>query len=191
MSSAWPFSLARRPFFFSVAFVLALSPTVQAGGESKPCGLPAAGELRRLTAEELEQWFAQGRVDNLPVGAFHGTVLLQIDARLPRLRARLASVVWKGKVFEPDGSFINQWAGFRAVPSQVAVGASWYDGQSCLVLEYPANSAVFANTRDELREIAPGVFLGRFYERCLCPKLQGYFILEMECVRKGDSCGCH
>ena len=31
---------------------------------------------------------------------------------------------------------------------------------------------------DELREIAPNVFLGRFYERGPCPKLKGYFVLR-------------
>jgi hypothetical protein len=174
MPTAIPSPFARRFIVFAIAVTLGSSPLAHADGFC----WPTTSDLRRMNVEQLDQVFAQGRVDGLPVGAFRGTVLLQTDARLPRLRARLENVVWKGKVFDPDGQFINQWAGFRAVPSHVAPGQSWYDGWPCLVVEYPPDSTVFANNRDELRAIAPGVFLGRFYERSPYPKLQGYFVLR-------------
>lgn len=140
-----------------------------------------ADELGRLDACQLEQVFAQGQVTEPPVGTWRGRVLLRVDTHLPRARARLASLVWKGKDFDCDGRMVNLWAGFRAVATQLYVGPSWYDGGPCFVLEYPPDSAVFANTRDELREVAPGVLLGRFIERCPCPRLQGYFVLEASC----------
>lgn len=176
MQTVFPSSFALRYLLCAVAVALVSSSVALADG---PCPLTTS-DLKRMNVEQLDQVFAEGRVDGLPVGAFHGTVLLQTNARLPRLRARLESVIWKGKVFEADGQFTNQWAGFRAVPSHVELGQSWYDGAPCLVLEYPANAAAFANNRDELREIAPGVLLGRFYERCPCPKLQGYFVLRRQ-----------
>jgi hypothetical protein len=164
-----------RRLLLAAAVALAVVPRARASG---PVWVTPS-DLRRISVEQLDQVFAEGRAECLPVGAFHGTVLLRTDTRLPRLRARLAGIAWKGKVFDPDGGFTNQWAGFRAVASRVAVGSSWYDGRPCVVLEYPPSSPVFANARDELREIAPGVYLGRFYERCPCPRLQGYFVLEM------------
>ena len=100
---------------------------------------------------------------------------------LPRLRARLNGVAWKGKVFRPDGTYINQWVGFRAIEGTVALGPSWYDGKPCVVVDHPPGTKVFGNARDELREVAPGLWLGRFYEVCPCGKLQGYFVLEMTC----------
>jgi hypothetical protein len=145
-----------------------------------PCGAVTARELSRMSVAELDQVFAGGHVGELPGGLGRGRVLLVVTARCPRVRAHMNGVVWKGKFFYPDGTFTNQWACFRAVSSCVETGSSWYDGKPCIVLEYPPDAAVFANARDELREVAPGVILGRFYERCPCPRLQGYFVLEME-----------
>jgi hypothetical protein len=169
----------RKSLIFVVTVIgLGLAGQVASAGE------PTVKELRRLSPEQLDQLFAQGRACELPVGAYRGTVLLEVEAHLPRVRARISSALWKGKEFAPDGDFTNRWfAGIRAVPSHAALETSWYDNQPCVALEYPPGSALFANTRDELREIAPGIWLGRFYERCPCPKLQGYFILE------GDCCG--
>ena len=130
-------------FTIVIASTLGSSPLAYA--ESPCCA--STSDLRRLTADQLDHVFAQGRVDDLPVGTIHGTVLLQTDARLPRLR-RLENIVWKGKVFDPDGQFINQWAGCRAVTSCVASGQSWYDGRPCLVLEYPPQrSRIFQHPR--------------------------------------------
>jgi hypothetical protein len=155
---------------------------------SEPCpGCPqavTAQELKRLSLPELDQLFAAGRVGELPVGLGRGRVLLVVTAKSPHVRACLNNVVWKGKYFYPDGRFTNQWACFRAIESRVTVGPSWLDGQPAVVLEYPPGTAVFGNARDELREVAPGVILGRFYERCPCPRLQGYFVLEMDCAAR-------
>jgi len=69
---------------------------------------------------------------------------------------RLENVVWKGARFSSrTGQFINHGLASDAVQSRVELGHSWYDGQPCLVMEYPPEAAAFANNRDELREIAP------------------------------------
>ena len=171
---------------FALGAAVALLPVSHARADGDT-SLPAVLTGRTLSRLEPCQWdelFARGTVGALPVGLGRGRVLFVSDAKLPRARASLAGVAWKGKYFDPDGGFINQWVGFRAVASRVAVGPSWLDGRPCIVLEYPPGTAVFGNARDELREVAPGVFLGRFYERCPCPKLRGYFVLEMD-----DPCG--
>jgi hypothetical protein len=160
-----------------VALALALAPGARAAG---PC--LTARDLARLNACQLDALFAAATVGELPVGLGRGRILLRVDGKkMPRVRARLQGLVWKGKFFHPDGSFVNQWAGFRAISSTVAVGPSWHDGRPCLVLEYPPGTPVFGNARDELRELAPGVWLGRFYARCPCGRLEGYFVLELAC----------
>ncbi len=188
MKTLWPRSI-RGPGWLAVLLVLlpfrfGQSPAGRA--ESGPAADPScpltAGVLCRMGSAELEQVFAAGRVGPMPVGTACGRVLLVSSARLPRLRGQVMSSIWKGKHFFPDGSFTNLWVGgVEAVPSCVSVGPSWCDAMPCFVLEYPPGSPVFANTRDEFREIAPGLFLGRFYQRCPCPRLQGYFLLEMKC----------
>jgi hypothetical protein len=103
------------------------------------------------------------------------------------MKTRMTNRVWKGKYFEEDGSFTNQWLGFRALHSHTCEGLSWLDGQPCVILEYPPDTPVFGNTRDEVREIAPGLWLGMWYDREPCPKLRGFFALE--CPAKRTRCG--
>jgi hypothetical protein len=142
---------------------------------------PTVREFRRMSLCELDERFARGAACGLPVGVTRGHVVHLVEAKHPRLAAALQSAFWKGKVFFPDGEFINRFCGFRADRSRAEVGPSWFDGQPCVVLEYPPTALVFANSRDEIREVAPGLYLARFYERCPCPKLKGYFVLEMTC----------
>jgi hypothetical protein len=156
-----------------------------ARAENPTCAGFSVGELKKMCVEELEQLFAAGQVGTLPVGLGRGKILVRLDGKMPHVRARMEGVVWKGKYFYPDGHFTNQWLGFKAVSAEAVIGPSWYDGKPCIVLDYPPDAKVFGNARDELREIAPGVFLCRFYERCPCPKLQGYFVLRFDCA-----CGC-
>ena len=154
---------------------LALTVPARAGGSSL-----TPRDLQRLDRVQLDALFATGTASAAPVGFARGHILLRVDGR--RLRARLQGLVWKGKVFHPDGTFINQWAGFRAIASCVAFGSSWHDGQPCLVVQYPPGTPIFGNTRDELRELSPGLWLGRFYAICPCGKLEGYFTLQITCA---------
>ena len=137
------------------------------------------GPLENLGLCELEQLFAQGEARPLPVGFGRGRVLYLANTKRPRVKAHLNNAVWKGKVFRADGSFVNQWAGFQALESMPGYqGPSWFDGKPCIVTEYPAGTPLFANTRDELRQIGPNLYLARFYDRCPCPKFRGFFVLR-------------
>jgi len=50
--------------------------------------------------------------------------------------------------------------GIQAIEATIYKQDSWYDGQPCIVLDYSKTSFVARQVRDEIREIAPGVFLG-------------------------------
>jgi hypothetical protein len=111
-----------------------------------------------------EALFRQGDLGCSPLGPTRGAVLYA-DGKHPRLKARLQGVLWKGKTFHCDGTFTNRWfAGVQAVSAGVCVEPSWLDGQSCFVMQYAADAPVFGNVRDELRQIAPGVWLGHSYD---------------------------
>jgi hypothetical protein len=139
--------------------------------------------LRKLEACELEQLFAGADPGPIPVGFGRGWVLCQTNTRMPRVKTRMVNAVWKGKTFDDDGCFINQWLGFKALDSKAVHGPSWYDGRPCIVLEYPPDTPLFANTRDELRQIGPDLYLGRLYERFPCPKFRGFLVLQIKCCR--------
>ena len=102
------------------------------------------------------------------------------DATRPwQLGTRL---VWQGKIFDPTGSSaVNRFVGLPLVRAQVYQDQSWLDGAPALVLDYSRTSRVYAQNRDEIRQVAPGLFLGLMYARTLPqPSLRMYFALETE-----------
>jgi hypothetical protein len=135
--------------------------------------------LSKLSPAQLEDLFRYGTATCAPVGYAKGRPLLMLDYRNPKLRASMTGTVWKGKLFQPDGTMINQWIGFKAIKADVGVAPSSLDGQPCLRLDYSPDAPIFGNSFDEMREIGPCVFLGCFYERCPTPRLKGYFVLVM------------
>lgn len=121
--------------------------------------------LRGGTPAEWEALFRDGTPDGGPVGPTRGTVLYADDALFPRLKARLQGTVWKGKTFHSDGTFTNRWVGgVNAGTVGTKVEPSWVDGLPSLVAQYPTTAPVFRNVRDELRQVSPGVWLGRSYD---------------------------
>jgi hypothetical protein len=136
-------------------------------------------QLKQLNEHQLEQLYAQAEVAAPPVGYARGQILILTETRHPKVAARLIGLVWKGKYFDECGCFINQWPGFRALRSRAAYGPSWYDGRPSLVLEYPEGTPLFANTRDEVRAIGPGLYLSRLYDRCP-PRFRGFVGLQLE-----------
>jgi len=144
-----------KPLLAAVATLALASPTRAS---------PPAAALREATPCCWEALFRQGTLGCGPLGPTRGAVLYA-DGKHPRLKAHLQGVVWKGKTFHCDGTFTNSWlGGIQAVSAGVCVEPSWLDGQPCLVMQYAPDTPVFGNVRDELREIAPDVWLGHSYD---------------------------
>lgn len=144
--------------------------------------------LQRMSPEQLAELFDQADVGRPFVGAFEGRLLFTTDRRLPRLKVKMSNFAWKGKTAGEDGRFTNRWVGkVNAISSHVTIGPSWMDGRPAVVMEYAPGTPLFANSRDELREVAPGLYVGPLYERCPCPKLKGYLGLRLidPCCDKG------
>src|SRR6516165_5840372 len=73
------------------------------------------------------------------------------------------ALAWRGKVVNArQGRLKNILTplGIQAIEAAVYKQDSWYDGDTCIVLDYSKTSFVARMIRDEIREIAPGVFLG-------------------------------
>jgi hypothetical protein len=164
---------------YAALFLPLFSAAVQ-GGET-PGRVLTKCDLVGLDLGQLDALFAAGTADAMPTGLGRGTILMRTDGK--KLRLKMEGLVWKGKSFGCDGRYVNQWAGFRAVRGFVALGPSWYDGRPCVVVDHEPGTPIFGNARDELRQISPGLWLGRFYQKCPCGKLEGYFVLEFGCCR--------
>ena len=146
---------------------------------------PAAGQdaLTRRGADPaaLGALFRAGSAFPVPPGVYKGTVLWVDDAKLPKLRARLQSGVWKGKHFTGGDQFINRFpGGVEAIRAAGRMETSWTDGTPAYVLDYAPGSPLFGPNRDELREVSPGVWLGRVWNRQTPGRGGSWFVLRRE-----------
>jgi hypothetical protein len=134
--------------------------------------------LRSMDHCALDDLFRAGRAAGPPVGYCRGHVLYFSECyyKCPRLSAAMSGAVWKGKHFNCDGSFVNQFACVKAISSCARSGPSWFDGADCVILDYPPGTAIFGTWRDEVREVAPGLFLARLYNSDTC-EFRGYLAL--------------
>jgi hypothetical protein len=137
-------------------------------------------QLLQMSAAELDAIYRQGTANAIPEGRIRGTAILSPGTRRTRTLSRGARLMWQGKVIEPgQTSAVNRFFGVRVVRGQMYQGPSWLDGQPSLVLDYSQTSLVYGNNRDEIRQVAPGLFLGLMYDRTTAPPgLVMYFALE-------------
>ncbi len=141
---------------------------------------PSASDLRAMTAEQLDETFAAAGVTSLPHGRGRGLALAKTGTAFGRAFTNgVARTSWKGKDFAPDGGSLRNLLGpfgLRAIGAAVFIGDSWADGRPCVVLDYSRTSWVARWVRDEVREVAPGVYLGIVFVRSR--RLPLRFVLE-------------
>lgn len=130
----------------------------------------ATANLMQMTPAELDQVYRRGTVSQLPDGNSNGTLLLAPGTVLNQPLASLASVlVWQGKVFNQEQGFLlNKVLPFslKLVKAEVYQGTSWIDGKDAVILDYAKTSFIAQKIRDEIREVASGIYLGRsFWDR--------------------------
>jgi hypothetical protein len=130
-------------------------------------GIATTSDLQRQTGRELDRIFAAATAGRLPVGLGRGTALILTGTPVSRFVAAFARLgAWRGKQFADDGSSLRNVVspfGIRAIKAAVYIGPSRIDERPCVVLDYSRTSFVARPIRDEIREIAPGLFLGMVY----------------------------
>ena len=111
--------------------------------------------------------FTAAQAGSLPTGLGRGTALILTNTPFSRFLAGFARLgAWRGKKFAADGSSLRNVVspfGIRAIKAAVYLGQSWVDDRPCVVLDYSRTSFVARPIRDEIREIAPGLYLGMVF----------------------------
>ena len=139
----------------------------------------SARDLVALTPENLEALFRAGHVAVPAAGWVKGQALVRPGTSSGAVASRGAGVVWQGKRFKADGTARNRFFGLPIIEGKLSQGPSWLDGQPVLVLDYAETSRLYRPYRDEIREVAPGVFLGMMFDRrTYPPKFVRYFALD-------------
>ncbi|HSQ56682.1 MAG TPA: hypothetical protein VLM40_13145 [Gemmata sp.] len=123
----------------------------------------AVREIVRSDSEQLDALFAAGTANDLPTGFLPGRVIVDPGSRRTAAKSRRMSLLWQGKVFHGDGTAHNRVFGITAVPMTVYPGESWHDGAPAIIVDYSNSWRIFRNVRDEIREVSPGLYLGRTF----------------------------
>lgn len=126
-----------------------------------------ARDLLKTPAADLDALFAGSPAGPIPEGEAVGTAIVCPGSVVSRLIAWFARwFLWQGKVFRPDeGCLRNRVSAFSltAIKARVYRGDSWFDGRECIVIDYSETSLVAKCVRDEIRLVAPGLYLGQVY----------------------------
>jgi hypothetical protein len=141
-------------------------------------------DLLRMNKCELLALYTDAAPGPIPHGYTPGKAIFNPGRpHLTAARANLMShTLWQGKIFLDDGHLINKVFGKEAVNAEVYRGESWYDGKPSIMIDYQNTSKLFSRYRDEIREVAPGLYLGLTHERrCPQPELKMFFALDARC----------
>ncbi len=169
----------------ALALAVWIGPPTALEARGQTAAAPSAvslDQLLQMSPGQIEAIYRQGAAAPIPEGRIKGTAILSPGTRRTRMLSRGARVMWQGKVNEPgQTSAVNRFFGMPIIRGQLYYGQSWLDGQPSLILDYAQTSVVYADNRDEIRQVAPGLFLGLMYDRTTAPPgLSMYFVLEAQ-----------
>jgi hypothetical protein len=121
--------------------------------------------------EELDEIYKKAKPGNIPRGDTQGTAILagSVFAKCVAFLAGLFA--WQGKIFDlfcPKGDaglLINKITPFSLtfIVAKVYRGESWLDGKDTIIIDYSKTSFLAKVIRDEIREVEPGVYLGKVW----------------------------
>ncbi len=125
------------------------------------------------TRNELDDIYRQAKPGTIPNGDTDGTAIaVAFGSGYAKTVAAVAKLfAWQGKVFDmfpPDqqrGILINKVTPFSLtfIIAKVYQDKSWLDGEQTIVIDYSTTSFVAKKIRDEIREVEPGVYLGKVW----------------------------
>ena len=126
-----------------------------------------AQQLLSMSQKELDDLFSSSPAGDIPNGEAHGTAIIAQGTVFSQEIASIINIfAWQGKTFDAaHGTLTNCISAFgvNAIVAQVYKAPSWFDNKECIVLDYSKTSIAAMHIRDEMRLIAPGLYLGLVY----------------------------
>jgi hypothetical protein len=124
-------------------------------------------ELLKMSQEKLDELFTESPVGEIPDGEAKGTAIIAPGTSFSDEIAEFIShFAWQGKTFDKQKGVLRNRIlpfGLNAIIAKVYKAPSWLDGKECIVLDYSDTSLLAHWIRDEIREIAPNLYLGKVY----------------------------
>jgi hypothetical protein len=128
-----------------------------------PTGISRFAELRSLSQLQLDTLFSSSPAGPTPAGVADGMAIVAPGTPIASAVQPLLHLAWRGKVFYPErGDLLNRIGPFGVLfaRAQVYRGTSWVDGNEAIILDYSLSALPFRAVRDEIREVASGLYLG-------------------------------
>ena len=124
-------------------------------------------QLLKMSQAQLDELFTGSTAGEIPDGDAQGTAIIAPGTTFSDEIATLVNFfAWQGKTFDAKrGRLTNRILpfGFNAIIAKVYKAPSWLDGKECIVIDYSDTSLVAHWIRDEIRQIGPGLYLGKVY----------------------------
>jgi hypothetical protein len=133
---------------------------------STPPPVIGPADLPQMSQEELDALFSRSPAGPTPSGVGDGSAIVVPGTPVAAGLVALIHLAWQGKVFYPEqADLLNRVGPFGLLVARARVyrDASWMDGREAIVLDYSVSSLPFRAIRDEIREVAPGLYLGVVY----------------------------
>jgi hypothetical protein len=124
-------------------------------------------KLLTMSQAELDELFTSSPPGDIPDGEAEGTAIVAPGTTYSGDVAKFIShFAWQGKTFDgKKGQLKNRILpfGLNAIIARIYKAPSWLDGKECIVLDYSDTSLVAQWIRDEIRQVGPGLYLGKVY----------------------------
>jgi len=124
-------------------------------------------QLLTLSQAQLDDLFRASPPGEIPDGEAKGTAIVAPGTTYSEEIAEFVNhFAWQGKTFDSGKGVLRNRIlplGLNAIIAKVYKGPSWLDGKECIVLDYSDTSLLARWIRDEIRQIGPGMYLGKVY----------------------------
>ena len=124
-------------------------------------------QLLKMSQAQLDELFTNSSPGEIPDGEAHGTAIVAPGTTYTaEIAAFINHFAWQGKTFDSQKGVLKNRIlpfGLSAILAKVYKAPSWLDGKECIVLDYSETSLVAHWIRDEIRQIGPGLYLGKVY----------------------------
>jgi len=124
-------------------------------------------QLLKMSQAQLDELFTNSATGEIPNGEAKGTAIVAPGTTYTQDIAEFINhFAWQGKTFDAKNGVLRNRIlplGFNAIIAKVYKAPSWLDAKECIVLDYSETSLVARWIRDEIRQIGPGLYLGKVY----------------------------
>ena len=132
---------------------------------------PKINQWLEMSREQLDEIYKNAKAGAVPRGDTQGTAIVAGCSMAGGLAKLARLVAWKGKVFDmfaekgEKGVLVNKVSpfGMRLIVAKVYRDASWMDNKETIVIDYAKTSLMARKIRDEIREVEPGLWLGKVW----------------------------